>query len=149
MKRKVSSMGSNRITHLGLYLCLTAMTLGLAACNQAPEITENDIEIIDDIGLVDLLDQEPDTVIVDVRQDFRYRLGHLPGAIHIPLPELHPDDPRFVDVEHVVVYGDGLRNTLSHAAAKKLLAGGNLLVSDFRGGFDLWKRNDHPIITSN
>ncbi len=142
-------MRHNRITHLVLGPCLAVLALGLTACNQAPEVTDDDIEILDNIGLTELLEQDQGIVIVDVRPDYRYRLGHLPGAINIPLPDLGPDDPRFVEVKHVVVYGDGPRNARSHAAAKKLLAGGKLLVSDFRGGFEMWKRNDHPVETGS
>ncbi len=128
---------------------LVVMLLGLAACNQTKEVTDHDIDLIDDIGLVELLEEEQDVVIVDVRPDYRYRTGHIPGAINIPLPDLNPNDPRFADVDHIVVYGDGPRNTLSHAAAKKLLAGGKVLVSDYRGGFEMWKRNDHEIKTGS
>jgi rhodanese-related sulfurtransferase len=128
-------------------LCCIALALGLFACNQPPEITDNDITVLDDIQLRELLDQQKGVVLVDVRPDYRYRLGHLPGAINIPLPQLKPNDPRLADAEHAVVYGDSHRNSLSHAAAKKLLAGGKLPVSDFRGGFQMWQKNGGPVET--
>ncbi len=128
---------------------LTALALSILACNQAPKITDDDITLIDDVELVELLEQQPNLVIVDVRPDYRYRLAHLPNAINIPLPDLTPDDPRFAEVEHVVVYGDGPRNSLSQAATKKLLAGGNLQVSDFRGGIQMWNRNDRKTESSH
>ncbi len=140
-------MGNYRIINTVACLCLAFLALGLVACNQVPQVTDNDIEILDAIELIELLDESQDVVIVDVRPDYRYRTGHLPNAINIPLPQLDPDDPRLADAEHIVVYGDGPRNTLSHAAAKKLLAAGNAQVSDFRGGFDMWNRHDHPVVT--
>lgn len=130
-----------------LVLMLLAIPFVLAACNQTPQVTDKDIDLLDDIGLVELLDQQQVVVIVDVRPDYRYRTGHLPGAINIPLPDLTPSDPRFVGADRVVVYADGPRNTLSHAAAKKLLAGGNLVVSDFRGGFERWRKSGRQVVT--
>ena len=111
----------------------------LASCNRPPKITDKNVTIIDDVRLVEILETEENVLVVDARPDYRYRLGHLPGAINIPLPELTPDDDRFAEGMHVVVYGDGPRNTLSHAGAKKLLAHGKLIVWDFRGGYELWK----------
>lgn len=130
-------------------LGLTVLSLLIPACTQAPEVTDEDISLIDDVQFVELLQENPELMIIDVRPDYRYRLSHIPNAINIPLPELSPDDPRFVDVEHVVVYGDGPRNTLSQAAAKKLLASGKIVVSDFRGGMDMWNRNSRKTESSH
>lgn len=130
-------------------LVLVGILLLLHACNQAPEVTDDDITLIDDVKLVELLQENPKLMIIDVRPDYRYRLSHIPNAVNIPLPELSADDPRFAEVEHVVVYGDGPRNTLSQAAAKKLLAGGKIIVSDFRGGMDLWDRSSRKTETSH
>jgi len=130
-------------------LGLLALLLAMPACNQVPEVTDEDITLIDDIQLIELLQENPDLLIIDVRPDYRYRLSHIPNAINIPLPELTPDDPRLTELNHVVVYGDGPRNTLSQAAAKKLLAGGQLHVSDFRGGMDVWNRNSRHTESSH
>ncbi len=130
-------------------LVLAGILLLLPACNHAPEVTDDDIALIDDVKLVEMLQENPKLMIIDVRPDYRYRLSHIPNAINIPLPELSADDPRFADVEQVVVYGDGPRNTLSQAAAKKLLAGGKILVSDFRGGMDMWDRSSRKTESSH
>ncbi len=135
----------NTIAAMGL----VAAALFLPACTQTPQVTDDDISLIDDIQLVELLQENPKLLIVDVRPDYRYRLSHIPDAINIPLPELSPDDPRFAKVKHVVVYGDGPRNALSQAAAKKLLASGKITVSDFRGGLDMWNRNSRKTETSH
>jgi rhodanese-related sulfurtransferase len=133
---------------VGRILLLVLVYTGLTACNPTPTVTDEDVNIIDDVALVELLDSEAGVVLVDTRVDYRYRLGHLPGAINIPLPELTFKDSRFPEGAHVVVYGDSPRSTLSHAAAKKLLAGGNLIVSDFRGGYEMWKQADRDTVTS-
>lgn len=127
--------------------CLLLLFLGLSACNQAPKVTDEAVNVIDDVTLVEIQQNEPGVVLVDVRPADRYRTGHLSGAINIQLPDLTPTDPRFHKVKHIVVYADGPRNTLSHAAAKKLLAGGKARVSDFRGGIEVWKKADRPLVT--
>ncbi len=131
----------------GRFLLIILNCVWLTACNPTPKITDKDVTIIDDVQLVELIESEPSVLLVDARPDYRYRIGHLPGAVNIPLPEVNADDPRFTKGQHVVVYGDGPRNTLSHAAAKKLLAGGKLIVSDFRGGYEMWKQAGREIAT--
>ena len=131
------------------FFLIVLVCAGLSACNATPKITDADVKIIDDTSLIELLESEPGVVLVDARPDYRYRLGHLPGAINIPLADITPKDARFGEGAHVVVYGDGHRNTLSHAAAKKLVAGGNLIVSDCRGGFEMWKKAGRDVVTSN
>jgi len=132
---------------IGLIFVLVLTCVCLPACKSKPKITDKDVEVIDDVTLVELLEGKERVTIVDARQDYRYRLGHIPDAINIPLAELKPTDFRFVKGQQVVVYGDSSRNTLSHAAAKKLLAGGNLVVFDFRGGLEMWKRADREVVT--
>jgi rhodanese-related sulfurtransferase len=127
--------------------CLLLIFLGLSACNPTPKVTDESVEVIDDVTLTEIQQSEPDLVIVDVRPVDRYRTGHLPGAINIQLPDLTPTDARFHKVKHIVVYADGPRNTLSHAAVKKLLAGGKAKVSDFRGGIEAWRKADRQLVT--
>lgn len=126
---------------------LLLIFLGLSACNQTPNVTDESVEVIDDVTLSEIQADDPGLVLIDVRPGERYRTGHLPGAINIQLPDLRPTDPRFHKVKHIVVYADGPRNTLSHAAAKKLLAGVKARVSDFRGGIDAWRRADRQLVT--
>ncbi len=121
-------------------LVLVLVSLGLLACNQKVKVTDKQVNIIDDVQLAEMMAGDEALLIIDARPDYRYRIGHLPGAINIPLPKLNKDDPRFVEGQHIVVYGDGPGSALSHAAAKKLLANANLVVSDFRGGMEMWKK---------
>ncbi len=126
---------------------LLLIFLGLSACNQTPNVTDESVEVIDDVTLSEFQADDPGLVLIDIRPGERYRTGHLPGAINIQLPDIRPTDPRFHKVKHIVVYADGPRNTLSHAAAKKLLAGVKARVSDFRGGIDAWRRADRQLVT--
>lgn len=85
----------------------------------------------------------PRTVIVDVRTPGAYRQGHLPGAVNIPLPELHAADPRLENAKKVIVYAAGGSDVLAAAGVKKLLAENmdQEKVSEYRGGVALWRHH--------
>ena len=80
--------------------------------------------------------------IVDVRGAGEYAAGHIPGAVNIPLPELHdrvgelPDRP-------IVLHCQG--GTRSAIAASVVRAAGREDVSDMDGGYAAWKRAGLPV----
>lgn len=123
------------------------LLIGLTGCEAfGPSTSDADLQIIDTRKLTELMEDEAaETVLVDVRPAEAYAAGHLPRAIHIPLPALDTDDPR-LKKENVVVYGNGLEDVLSAAAAKELLGAGYDEVFDFRGGMDLWKAEGRPVV---
>jgi sulfur-carrier protein adenylyltransferase/sulfurtransferase len=74
--------------------------------------------------------------LLDVRQDFEYAEGHLPGALHIPLPELADRAGELDPALPAVVYC---------RSGKRSLAGANLLsglgfrdVVSMQGGILAW-----------
>lgn len=75
--------------------------------------------------------------LLDVRQDFEYAEGHLPGARHIPLPEL---SERFGELDRtlpVLVY---CRGGVRGLAAANLLAGqGFRKIMNLKGGILAWE----------
>ena len=98
-------------------------------------------------ALADALEQEPDRILlIDVRSDSRFAEGHLPGAIHLPLPELPPSEERRERTRRVVVYGKNWSDTLAPAAAKKLIAAGIKNVQVFRGGVGAWTDAGRPLV---
>ena len=143
-------MNARGMTYQALvWIAVTLVCTGLVACNPNTKVTDKNVHIIDDVELAALMASDKPLLIIDARPDYRYRLGHLPGAINTPLPELKKDDARFSEKQHLVVYGDGPDSTLSHAAAKKLLANPKLTVSDFRGGMALWEKAGREVVTGN
>lgn len=131
-------------------LLILMLGLAMGSCSATSKITDADVTVVDYVGLRKLMEEEQGgLVLVDARPSFRYRLGHLPGALNIPLPELKPTDPRLAEAEYVVVYGGSARNALSHAAAKKVLVGRLAVVLDFRGGFEMWEKNGGPVVTGS
>jgi rhodanese-related sulfurtransferase len=83
--------------------------------------------------------------IIDVRGASEWEEGHVPGAMHIPLPDLAdrmadlPDGP-------LVLHCQG--GTRSVIAASLLLAAGRQDVTNMDGGYAAWRRAGLPIATA-
>ncbi|MFV2040948.1 MAG: rhodanese-like domain-containing protein [Candidatus Hydrothermarchaeales archaeon] len=88
------------------------------------------------------IDAGEDIQIVDVRgRECCYDLGHIPGAVSIPLNKFEERAPRELDKEKpVIVYCGSVSCTLSPRAAQILT---NTLgftdVSDYAGGIKEWR----------
>jgi rhodanese-related sulfurtransferase/rubrerythrin len=75
--------------------------------------------------------------LLDVRQDFEYAEGHLPGATHIPLPELAERASELDPALPTVVYcRSGMR---SRSGANLLHGLGFQNVMSMRGGIMAWE----------
>lgn len=76
-------------------------------------------------------------ILLDVRQDFEYAEGHLPGARHIPLPELSERLDELDRSLPVLVY---CRSGVRSLAAANLLAGqGFAEPMSLAGGIQAWE----------
>src|SRR2546427_9691092 len=83
--------------------------------------------------------------IVDVREDWEWNKGHLPGAKHVVLSEIlaHPNAQKFND-RTIFVCAVGERSAV--AAVMAVALGVNDVVS-FRGGSKAWKEAGLPLET--
>lgn len=88
---------------------------------------------------LDRLLSDDDARVLDVREDWEYRQGHVPEAIHIPVGQL---GQRFVDIPRdkrvAVICQSGHR---SLAAADFLIAHGFKGVASVNGGTGAWARS--------
>ena len=85
-----------------------------------------------------LLDSAPlgQRTLLDVRQDFEYAEGHIPGATHIPLPELADRAAELDPALPAVVY---CRSGARSLAGANLLSGlGFRDVASMQGGILAW-----------
>lgn len=90
-------------------------------------------------------------VVVDVRDAAGWRQGRIPGAVHIPLPELVD---RIGEVAPgrdaaIVVYCWGPGCNGSTRAALALAQTGYTQVRELIGGFEYWAREGLSIVTDD
>jgi rhodanese-related sulfurtransferase/DNA-binding HxlR family transcriptional regulator len=85
-----------------------------------------------------------DVVILDVRPEDEYGLGHLPGALNIPLRQLEQRLSELPRKREVIAYCRGPYCVLSFEAVAELRARG-FRVRRFEAGFPEWKAAGLPI----
>src|SRR2546423_12415825 len=100
-----------------------------------------DLKIDDIRKLID----EGDREIVDVREDWEWKRGHLPGARHVVLSSIlaNPTVQKFSD-RTIFVCAVGERSAV---AAEMAVALGVKDVVSFRGGTSAWKAAGLPLET--
>jgi rhodanese-related sulfurtransferase len=83
-----------------------------------------------------------DGLFVDARHEFDYKLGHIKGAINVPLSEYDARKSIFATVPKnklIVVYCDGTECNSSIEFSAKLFADGFTDVKIFFGGWREWE----------
>jgi ArsR family transcriptional regulator len=88
--------------------------------------------------------REGDAVILDVRPEDEYGLGHLPGALNIPLRQLEQRLAELPHKQEIVAYCRGPYCVLSFEAVAELRARG-FNVRRLEQGFPEWKAAGLPI----
>jgi ArsR family transcriptional regulator len=85
-----------------------------------------------------------DVVILDVRPEDEYGLGHLPGALNIPLRQLEQRLAELPRKQEIIAYCRGPYCVLSFEAVAELRARG-FKVRRLENGFPEWKAAGLPI----
>lgn len=87
-------------------------------------------------------DQRP--LLVDVREEWEFEIGHLAGSICLPLAELATQAPRLPSGQAIVlICHHGVRSLM---AARLLAHQGFSHIYDLKGGIDLWSAEIDPAI---
>jgi rhodanese-related sulfurtransferase len=84
------------------------------------------------------LDQKKGMVLLDVRTDKEYELGHIPGAVHIPLSDIGDKIKKLKKDKELVVYCQ--TGNRSIWAIKRLMGMGYKNLYNLKGGYHAWKR---------
>lgn len=125
---------------------LALVALLLFGCSvpatQAPEVTEA-VEYELETYTVDSMRTEEGVTIIDVREDWEYAAGHIPGAKLIPLGQL-PDrlDEVPTDDTVILVCRSGSR---SRQAFDYLRQQGFDNVRNMLGGMNTWIKNGYEV----
>lgn len=90
-------------------------------------------------------------IIIDVRSEDFFELGHIPGALNFPLTRFDDDVPRLMQQikkeTPVLVYCSGIYCTDSHTFATHMRQMGYKDVLVFSGGFEQWEESGNEIRT--
>ena len=120
---------------------------GLFAEKQAPT-SDVDTTIVPRFVLYDeavQLYQSGEATFVDARHSYDFGLGHIKGAINIPLKDFTPDELRGIPKDKVlVVYCDGQECNSSVDLGKRIASHGYRNVKVFFGGWREWSNNKQP-----
>jgi len=107
------------------------------------EPIETPVDEADVADVAAALPADADAVLIDVREDFEWRMGHAAGARHIPLGQLpdHLDElPRSAPLYLICATGNRSAN-----AARYLKEAGFERPINVRGGTVAWQRAGLPI----
>jgi len=105
------------------------------------------VEMVPQITVYDLagwLEERPELVLIDVREPFEWREGHIEGAVHLPMleavrrvGEVAPDCPK------AVLCSGGLRSSTVISALERHGIRGWYNVS---GGMTAWLKAGYPVV---
>lgn len=84
---------------------------------------------------------------VDARTELDYNVGHIPGAIHLPLERVREEHQPLREYTTIVVYGSAYNSPRASAVSKLLMELGHKDVRILRGGFKSWKDAGHRVAT--
>lgn len=90
----------------------------------------------------DLTATEPDITVIDIRSPSDFRRCHIPGAINMPLDQIH-DDCRISG--NVLFYcQSGRRTQMGRDRLQKLIAGQKTVYA-LDGGLGAWTKQNYPL----
>ena len=128
-----------RSISLALVLCAFFILYGCSspAANETNEQKKGTYTQISQETAKEMMEQEDDYVIVDVRRQDEYDAGHIPGAILIPNESIGCDSPEALpDYDQIILIYCRTGNR-SKQAAEKLAAMGYKNIYEF-GGITTW-----------
>ena len=77
--------------------------------------------------------------LLDIRSDKEYKVGHIPGSVHIPLEDVGGKVKKLRKDKDVVVYCQSGNRSIW--AIKRLMGMGFTSLYNLKGGYNAWKRS--------
>jgi rhodanese-related sulfurtransferase len=128
-----------RAVKLSVFVLLTVA--GVAACKGGPKVSDKNLRELDYRQLQEALAAEGENVVlVDARPASQFDAGHLPRAMNLFLPDVKAGDGRLKQADRIIVYAGGWQDPLGPATAKRLMSLKYHDVYLFRGGMEVWER---------
>lgn len=139
----VFAFGVNALRPDGLPLAQAAAKPAPSAVKLSPVTGEIALK---DAAMLFLSDR---AVFLDARSAYEYQLGHIKGALSLPVRSFASDfqdiKPRLAGKDAVIAYCDGADCPLSHALAKHLVEAGVKNVYVLVNGWTLWQAEKLPV----
>lgn len=91
--------------------------------------------------------REGSALFVDARHEYDYNLGHIHGAVNVPLKDVDLTTSPLAHIPKdrlIVTYCDGAECNSSIELAQKLAAAGFINVKIFFGGWNEWQQHHLP-----
>jgi rhodanese-related sulfurtransferase len=94
--------------------------------------------VVDPAHIIEKAQDNPDFLLLDVMPPVQYLVGHLPGAVNVPLDFLHDVMHILPKDREIVVYCTSEDCELSEVGAERLELHGFTNVTRFTGGLKAW-----------
>ena len=130
--RNLVLIGLDRVSGYGGPEVLEAWTGSGGSLDQVPQLSARELAA-----------RDGEVVIVDVRARSEWEAGHIPGAVHIPLPELEARLAEVPEGREVVMQCQG--GGRSAIAASLVQARGRASVANLSGGYGAWMAAGLPV----
>ena len=135
------SEARTRLARIGFDNVVGALDNPYAAFVENPDLVER-LSRLSVRSLAERMGSVKSLVVLDVRNQGEFALGHLPGARHVPLQELlHAIDGLDPTAPTVVNCAGGYRSAI---ASSLLRSRGFVDVSDLIGGYTAWANSNIP-----
>lgn len=95
--------------------------------------------------LKQLIENNPDLCLIDVREDYEWQEEHITHAIHIPKDEITDKIMAIVPDKNTPIYLHCKAGVRSLYAAQCLINLGYKNVYSVEGGIEAWKKHNYPI----
>lgn len=145
-----------RVTPVMMWLSglILILACALAGCGE-PKTSDRDLVLIDSADAPGALAGKSNLLgfgarhgaWVDPRSPAQFAKGHIASAISMPFPTLADDHKMLSDYNLLIVYGDGYRDPLAEATAKRLIELGHKDVRVLRGGLQAWTAEGNALET--
>lgn len=124
-----------RLARIGYEHVLGWLDGGMDAWRKAGGETQSLPQVLPPLLRAELADPHPPHVL-DVRTEGEWEAGHIPGAVHVPLPELSERLDELPDEPLTVICGSGYRSSI---ACSLLQRAGRRDITNVIGGWAAWQ----------